>query len=115
MATFDDMDPERKITVYDKGFDESAEPYGDFVARSGDIWSPQVPTAEPLRLECEHFVACVRERPRRRSPTGDNGLAVVRVLEGPADLAGREPPRTPGPRLRPRRSPRARRPTTSSA
>ena len=24
MATFDDMDPERKITVYDKGFDESA-------------------------------------------------------------------------------------------
>ena len=81
MATFDDMDAERKITVYDKGFDESAEPYGDYVARSGDVWSPRVPVAEPLRLECEHFVACVREG---RKPTSDasNGLAVVRVLEG---------------------------------
>jgi predicted dehydrogenase len=81
MATFDDMDPERKITVYDKGFDESAEPYEDFVARSGDIWSPPVPATEPLRLECEHFVACVREG---RTPISDgrNGLAVVRVLEG---------------------------------
>jgi predicted dehydrogenase len=81
MATFDDMDPERKITVYDKGFDESAEPYEDFVARSGDIWSPPVPSAEPLRLECEHFVACIRED---RGPISDgrNGLAVVRVLAG---------------------------------
>jgi predicted dehydrogenase len=81
MATFDDMDPERKITVYDKGFDPSAEPSVDFVARSGDIWSPRVPVAEPLRLECEHFVECVREA---RQPICDarNGLAVVRVLAG---------------------------------
>jgi predicted dehydrogenase len=81
MATFDDMDPERKITVYDKGFDPSAQPYEDFVARSGDIWSPRVPVAEPLRLECEHFVACVREG---RAPISDarSGLAVVRVLAG---------------------------------
>jgi predicted dehydrogenase len=81
MATFDDMDPERKITIYDKGFDPSAEVYEDFVARSGDIWSPRVPVAEPLRLECEHFVACVREG---REPICDarNGLAVVRVLAG---------------------------------
>ena len=81
MATFDDMDAERKITVYDKGFDESAEPYEDFVARSGDIWSPPVPTTEPLRLECEHFVACVRDG-REPISGGRNGLAVVRVLEG---------------------------------
>jgi predicted dehydrogenase len=81
MATFDDMAAERKITVYDKGFDESAEPYGEFVARSGDVWSPQVPNAEPLRLECEHFVECVREG-REPISGGRNGLAVVRVLEG---------------------------------
>src|SRR5438067_295106 len=61
MATFDDMELERKLTVYDKGFDESADGYGEYITRSGDIWSPRVPNAEPLRLECEHFVACVRE------------------------------------------------------
>ena len=60
MATFDDMDLERKITVYDKGFDESTEGYGEYITRSGDIWSPRVPNREPLRIECEHFVDCVR-------------------------------------------------------
>jgi predicted dehydrogenase len=81
MATFDDMDPERKITIYDKGFDESTGPHADYVPRSGDIWSPRVPTTEPLRLECEHFVDCVRHG---REPVSGarNGLAVVRVLEG---------------------------------
>jgi predicted dehydrogenase len=81
MATFDDMDAERKITIYDKGFDESDEAYVDYIARSGDIWSPRVPAAEPLRLECEHFVACVRDG-REPVSGGRNGLAVVRVLEG---------------------------------
>jgi predicted dehydrogenase len=81
MATFDDMDAERKITVYDKGFDEKADTYGEYITRSGDIWSPRVPNAEPLRLECEHFVDCVR-RGAEPSSGGANGLAVVRVLEG---------------------------------
>jgi predicted dehydrogenase len=81
MATFDDMDPERKVTVYDKGFDEKADTYGEYITRSGDIWSPRVPNDEPLRLECEHFVACVREG---RTPISDgaSGVRVVRVLEG---------------------------------
>jgi predicted dehydrogenase len=81
MATFDDMDPERKITVYDKGFDESASVHKDYVARSGDIWSPRVAGAEPLRLECAHFVECVRTG-REPISGARNGLAVVRVLEG---------------------------------
>jgi predicted dehydrogenase len=81
MATFDDMDPERKVTVYDKGFDEKAETYGEYITRSGDIWSPRVPNDEPLRLECEHFLTAIREG---RAPVsdGESGLRVVRVLEG---------------------------------
>jgi predicted dehydrogenase len=80
MATFDDMDLERKVTIYDKGFDESIHSYGEYVMRSGDIWSPRVPNAEPLRLECEHFLDCIREG---RTPVSDgrSGLRVVRVLE----------------------------------
>jgi len=80
MATFDDMELERKLTVYDKGFDEAAGSYGEYITRSGDIWSPRVPNREPLRLECEHFVECVREGRAPRSD-GESGLRVVRVLE----------------------------------
>ena len=81
MATFDDMALEQKITVYDKGFDEKADTYGEYITRSGDIFSPRLPNAEPLRLECEHFVQCVAEGATPLSD-GRSGLAVVRVLEG---------------------------------
>ena len=59
MATFDDMELEGKLTIYDKGFDEDARTYGEYITRSGDIFSPRIPNVEPLRLECEHFVECV--------------------------------------------------------
>ncbi len=81
MATFDDMDIERKVTVYDKGFDESSASYGEYITRAGDIWSPRIPNREPLRIECEHFVECVRTGRQPRSD-GASGLRVVRVLEG---------------------------------
>jgi predicted dehydrogenase len=81
MATFDDMDLERKVTVYDKGFDEDTASYGEYITRAGDIWSPRVPNREPLRIECEHFVECVREG-RTPLSDGESGLRVVRVLEG---------------------------------
>jgi predicted dehydrogenase len=81
MATFDDMDIERKVTVYDKGFDESSASYGEYITRAGDIYSPRVPNREPLRIECEHFVECVRTGQTPRSD-GASGLRVVRVLEG---------------------------------
>ena len=80
MATFDDMDLERKVTVYDKGFDQSASSYGEYITRAGDIYSPRISNAEPLRLEVEHFLACVRSGETPRSD-GDSGLRVVRVLE----------------------------------
>jgi predicted dehydrogenase len=80
MATFDDMDLERKVTVYDKGFDESADTYGEYITRSGDVWSPRIANREPLRLECEHFIECIREGRTPRSD-GASGLRVVRVLE----------------------------------
>jgi predicted dehydrogenase len=81
MATFDDMELERKLTIYDKGFDESADSWGEYITRSGDVTSPRVPNAEPLRLECEHFVECITTGGTPRSD-GHSGLRVVRVLEG---------------------------------
>jgi predicted dehydrogenase len=80
MATFDDMALEGKVTVYDKGFDENAQGYGEYITRSGDIFSPRLPAAEPLRLECQHFVDSIRSGTAPRSD-GHSGVRVVRVLE----------------------------------
>jgi predicted dehydrogenase len=80
MATFDDMELERKLTIYDKGFDEDSRTYGEYITRSGDVFSPRVPNVEPLRVECEHFIDAVRSGQPPRSD-GASGLRVVRVLE----------------------------------
>jgi predicted dehydrogenase len=80
MATFDDMALEGKITIYDKGFDERTNSYGEYITRSGDIWSPRISNVEPLRTEVQHFVDCIRNG---ATPISDGaaGLRVVRVLE----------------------------------
>jgi predicted dehydrogenase len=80
MATFDDMALERKVTVYDKGFDPDFRNYGEYITRTGDVMSPHVSNEEPLRIECRHFVDCVRTGAEPRSgPAG--ALRAVRVLE----------------------------------
>jgi predicted dehydrogenase len=80
MATFDDMLIEGKLTIYDKGFDEDTRSWGEYIARSGDTFSPRIPNREPLRIECEHFIDAVRTGIPPRSD-GQSGLRVVRVLE----------------------------------
>ncbi len=80
MATFDDMLIEGKLALYDKGFDQDTSSWGEYIARSGDIYSPQLSNREPLRTECEHFIECVRTGATPRSD-GASGLRVVRVLE----------------------------------
>jgi predicted dehydrogenase len=80
MATFDDMALEGKLTIYDKGFDEDSRTYGEYITRTGDIFSPRIPNLEPLRVECEHFINCISRGERPRSD-GASGVRVVRVLE----------------------------------
>jgi predicted dehydrogenase len=80
MATFDDMRTEGKLTVYDKGFDEDASSWGEYITRAGESFSPRLANAEPLRLECQHFIDCIRGGTTPRSD-GHSGLRVVRVLE----------------------------------
>jgi predicted dehydrogenase len=79
MAVFDDMELDRKITVYDKAPEQPSDSYGEWRTRSGDIFSPKVPNDEPLKLECQHFVRLVREGWDGREM--HDGLEVVRALE----------------------------------
>ena len=80
MATFDDMEIERKLTIYDKGFDQDFSSYGEYIARSGDVFSPRVSNEEPLRIECRHFLDCVRDGTEPRSGA-ESALRVVRALD----------------------------------
>ena len=79
MVVFDDMELERKVTIYDKGEEPPGETYGEWRTRTGDIFSPKIPKDEPLRLECRHFLDLVRARSDGREAR--EGLVVVRALE----------------------------------
>lgn len=82
MAVFDDQEPTEKLKIYDKGVD--AGKVVDYAramsVRSGDIWIPRIEMTEPLRIECQHFVDCVRTR-KTPLTDGREGLRVIRVLE----------------------------------
>ena len=80
MAVFDDMELDRKVTVYDSAAEPSLRSYGEWSTRTGDVYSPRIPNAEPLRLECEHFLGLVRGEGDRLA-AARAGLGVVRALE----------------------------------
>ncbi|TML62092.1 MAG: Gfo/Idh/MocA family oxidoreductase [Actinobacteria bacterium] len=80
MAVFDDMELERKVTVYDKAPEEPTTRYGEWKTRTGDIYTPKIPTTEPLRLECQHFMQLIDGRGDPLRAARD-GLVVVRTLE----------------------------------
>jgi predicted dehydrogenase len=80
MVVFDDMELERKVTVYEKSPWKRAETYGEWQTRSGDIFIPKISTDEPLRLECTHFLELVAGDGDRQKVARD-GARVVRALE----------------------------------
>ena len=80
MVVFDDMELERKVTVYEKAPWEPASTYGEWRTRTGDISSPKIANDEPLRLELQHFLRLVEDGPGDHREARD-GLAVVRALD----------------------------------
>jgi predicted dehydrogenase len=80
MAVFDDMELDRKVTVYDSAAEPSLRTFGEWSTRIGDVYSPRVPNAEPLRLECERFLALLRGEGDPLA-AARAGVSVVRTLE----------------------------------
>jgi len=80
MVVFDDMELERKVTIYDKAPEQPAQSYGEWRTRTGDIFSPKIPNDEPLRLECGHFLELAAHG-RGNGAEARDGLEVVRALE----------------------------------
>ncbi len=101
MVEFDDVHPVEKLRIYDKGFERppAFTEYGEYLTiRSGDITIPRINMAEPLELECRHFIDCI-EQGRQPLTDGRSALAVVRVLEAAQrslSADGAPAPVTPG-------------------
>jgi predicted dehydrogenase len=84
MVVYDDLEAHEKLKVYDKSVAaiRRTDTFGDFqfAYHYGNVLSPYIEFAEPLRLECLHFLECVTSRARPLTD-GRNGLAVVEVIE----------------------------------
>jgi predicted dehydrogenase len=83
MLEFDDVHPVEKLRIYDKSVERppAFSEFAEFLSiRNGDIHIPQLPLAEPLELECRHFVECLAGN-RRPLSDGASGAQVVRILE----------------------------------
>jgi len=83
MLYWNDLDPDEKIKVYDKGIDVTNQEgvYNLLVSyRSGDMWAPKVEQIEALKTESEYFVDCIMND---KTPVNDGyaGLRIVRLLK----------------------------------
>lgn len=77
MAVFDDLETERKLVLYSHRIN-----WVDRVPVAQKDEGEVVPivAAEPLRVECEHFLECVRTRQRPRTD-GESALSVLQILD----------------------------------
>jgi predicted dehydrogenase len=84
MIVYDDTEPLEKLKIYDARVE--VPPHYDTFAEFtysyhyGDAYIPYIKQDEPLKLECQHFLDCIREK---CTPITDGrlGLEVVRILE----------------------------------
>lgn len=90
MVVYDDVSNDAKIQLYDKGVDKQFsgsdlkgfDNYGDFqlLLRGGDVIVPQFDSVEPLKVECNHFIECIRNGTKPITD-GVHGNEVVKILE----------------------------------
>ena len=84
MIVYDDVEPLEKIKIYDARVE--VPPHYDTFAEFhysyhyGDRYIPYIKQEEPLKVECAHFLECIREG-KTPLTSGKQGLQVVRVLE----------------------------------
>jgi predicted dehydrogenase len=84
MILYDDNEPLEKIKIYDKRVE--VPPHYDTFAEFhysyhyGDVYSPHLNQVEPLKVQCQHFLDCIRDGSKPQS-SGAEGLEVIEILE----------------------------------
>ena len=88
MIVYDDTEPLEKLRVYDKRVDVPPhyDTYADFhfSYHYGDIYSPHINQVEPLKVETQHFMDCIRNGIPCEAG-GIDGIRVVQVLEAASE------------------------------
>lgn len=83
MAIFDDVEPKEKLKIVNanepSGFYKTFKEFQNAV-KYGDIVKPRLELMEPLKVEVQHFLNCIKSG-KRPLTDGENGLQVVKVLE----------------------------------
>ena len=83
MLVWNDVDPDEKIKIYDKGVKVKGEEgiYKLLVDyRSGDMWAPKLDRSEALKVELQLFVKYIKSS-RPVINDGHAGLRIVKMLE----------------------------------
>lgn len=90
MIVYDDLAQLEKIRIFDARverpphYDTFAEFH--YAYHYGDVYAPYLKQEEPLKIECQHFLDCIRTGARPLTD-GHQALAMVRILEaGSASL-----------------------------
>jgi predicted dehydrogenase len=84
MIVYDDVATHEKIKIFDARV-ETPPHYDTFAEfhyayHYGDTYAPYVKQEEPLKIECQHFIDCIREG-REPLTSGRHGMELVRILE----------------------------------
>ncbi|MDH4202744.1 MAG: Gfo/Idh/MocA family oxidoreductase [Phycisphaerae bacterium] len=84
MLVYDDIEPMEKIKIFDKRVQKPPhyETFGEFQYsyHYGDMYIPHLKQVEPLKVECQHFLDCIKTGAKSES-CGLEGTKVIRVLE----------------------------------
>jgi predicted dehydrogenase len=93
MLVYNDLEPIEKIKIYDKRvefpphYDTFAEFHYSY--HYGDMYSPYLTQWEPLKMQCEHFLDCIKTG-KKSASSGYEGLKVVQILEAASESLKRE-------------------------
>jgi len=84
MIVYNDNEPLEKIKIYDKRV-ETPPHYDTFAEfqysyHYGDMYAPYIKQVEPLKVECQHFLDCIRTG-KIPETSGMDGLRVIQILE----------------------------------
>ena len=84
MLVYNDIEPNEKIKIYDKRVEKPPhyDTFGDFQHsyHYGDMYSPYVKQDEPLKIQCQHFLDCIKSGDIPISGA-EESLRVVQILE----------------------------------
>lgn len=84
MLVYNDIEPMEKIKIYDKRVQRPPhyETFAEFhySYHYGDMYIPHLKQVEPLRVECQHFLDCIKTGAKPES-CGVEGTKVIRILE----------------------------------